>query len=65
MVYFWQNRDQEWHFSERGGGFAVLENAVQQYENHVVELEESLAAAKDSRARPQGLDEFFGDGFRS
>jgi len=56
-VYFWRNGDQEWHFSERGGGFATLENVVQQYEDRIVELEESLATAKDSRARFQVLDE--------
>ena len=53
-VYFWRNRDQKWHFSERGGGgFGALETVVQQYEDRIVELEEALAAAKDSRARFQ------------
>ena len=50
-VYFWRNRDQKWHFSDRGGGFGALETVVQQYEDRIVELEEALAAAKDSRAR--------------
>lgn len=56
-VYFWRNRDHEWNFSERGGGFPALENVVQKYEDRVAELEESLSAAEDSRARFQVLDE--------
>lgn len=56
-VYFWRNRDQEWHFSERGGGFSALEKVVQQYEHRVAELDDALSTAEDSRARFQVLDE--------
>ena len=43
-VYFWRNRDQKWHFSERGGGFGALETVVQQYEDRICLLYTSDAA---------------------
>jgi hypothetical protein len=30
-VFFWRNREHEWHYSERGGGFSSLEKLVQAY----------------------------------
>jgi len=56
-VYFWRNRDHEWHYSERGGGFSALEKVVQQYEDRVAKLDDALSTAEDSRARFQVLDE--------
>lgn len=56
-VYFWRNREHEWHYSERGGGFSALEKVVESYGNRIAELEESLSTADDSRARFQLLDD--------
>lgn len=56
-VYFWRSREQEWHYSERGGGFSALENLIQRYDDRISELEETLANANDSRTRFQVLDE--------
>ena len=56
-VYFWRNREHEWHYSERGGGFSALEKVVERYGNRIAELEESLSTADDSRARFQLLDD--------
>jgi len=56
-VSFWKDREHQWHFSERGGGLSALERLVQDYDDRVAALEESLAGAEDSEARFQTLDE--------
>jgi Mg2+ and Co2+ transporter CorA len=56
-VFFWRNREHEWHYSERGGGFSSLEKLVQAYDDRVAELEESLENAGDSESRFRVLDE--------
>ena len=55
-VYFWRDRDQQWHFSERGGGFSALVKLVQEYDDRITRLEEKIADAKDSLTRFRVLD---------